>query len=87
MVNNDPPIHTKISRAVNTILVRNVSAYRIVDGLITEVTSEAEIQAIQNALDNAETVVNTHLRRALELFSDRKNPDYRNSIKWKFRAS
>lgn len=26
-------------------------------------------------------VVKTHLRRALELLSDRENPDYRNSIK------
>jgi len=67
----------------NRILKRELSAYRFIDGKIVEITSEEEIIEIEKAL--AETVflrgVNTHLKTALKLFSDRKNPDYRNSIK------
>lgn len=81
LVGSEPPIHPEVTRVVNTILERNVSAYRVVDGLISEVNSDIELDAIQGALDNSERPVQVHLRRALELVSDRKNPDYRNSIK------
>jgi len=67
----------------NNFLEVHLSAYRFVNNLITEITSEEEISAIEDALmDNSNyKPVQIHLRRALELFSDRKNPDYRNSIK------
>lgn len=67
----------------NTILKNHLSAYRFVDKQLTEISSEEEISAIEDALQDTSKYkpVQTHLRRALELFSDRKNPDYRNSIK------
>lgn len=67
----------------NNILEEHLSAYRFVDNKITEISSEEEIASIEDALkDNSKyKPVQTHLRRALELFSDKKNPDYRNSIK------
>lgn len=67
----------------NDILEEHLSAYRFVDNKITEISSEEEIAAIEEALQDSSKFksVQTHLRRALELFSDRKNPDYRNSIK------
>ncbi|WP_342328070.1 hypothetical protein [Pedobacter sp. FW305-3-2-15-E-R2A2] len=60
-----------------------LSAYRFVDGVLMEITSEQEIAAIEEAMDitTSVTVVHDHLRRALELLTDRKAPDYRNSIK------
>jgi hypothetical protein len=60
-----------------------MSAYRFVDGLLTEITSEQEIASIEQSLDNSSKFsgVHQHLRRALELMTDRKEPDYRNSIK------
>jgi hypothetical protein len=65
----------------NAALEKEVSAYRFVDGLISRITDETEIAEIDRALDNARDSVRTHLRRALELLSDREAPDYRNSIK------
>ncbi len=76
-------INKKFITYTNEILKEHLSAYRFVDQLITEITAEEEIIAIEDALqDNSNyKPVQTHLRRALELLSDRKNPDYRNSIK------
>lgn len=67
----------------NSVLESNLSAYRFVNMLITEISSEEEIASIEDALENSSkyTPVQIHLSRALELFADRKNPDFRNSIK------
>lgn len=65
----------------NGVLQEEVSAYRFVGGKITQLTSETEILEIEAALQLPLAPVNEHLNRALELFADRKAPDYRNSIK------
>lgn len=67
----------------NKVLENNLSAYRFVNILITEISSEEEIASIEEALENSSkyTPVQIHLSRALELFADRKKPDFRNSIK------
>ncbi|MGB3076526.1 MAG: hypothetical protein WBB36_14455, partial [Chitinophagales bacterium] len=67
----------------NYTLKRELSAYRIVNYTVTEITSAEEITSIEESLqiDDKYNPVKEHLRRALELYSDRKNPDYRNSIK------
>jgi len=67
--------------ACNDTLTREVSAYRFVGGVITPISNEAEISEIGEALDRGRSPVRTHLARALEMLSDRKSPDYRNSIK------
>ncbi len=68
---------------VNAVLEKHLSAYRFVNNKIVEITSDAEITAIETAIESPDTqeTVKIHLSRALELLSDRKNPDYRNSIK------
>ncbi|MFC5269615.1 AbiJ-NTD4 domain-containing protein [Adhaeribacter terreus] len=67
----------------NIILERELSAYRFVNKLLTQISSKVEIEAIEEALANTDYLkpVKTHLNRALELYSDKKSPDYRNSIK------
>ena len=67
----------------NSVLEKEGSAYRLVDDRIVEITSEEEISSIETALKNTEKFnsVHIHLSTALTLLSDRKNPDYRNSIK------
>ena len=62
---------------------KNLSAYRFIGNNIGEITNEAEISAIEAALADSSPFagINGHLRNALEKFIDRKNPDYRNSIK------
>jgi len=67
----------------NNFFKREFSAYRFVDGVIVEVNSKEEIIEIENALNQSDKFkpVKTHLSTALNLLSDRKNPDYRNSVK------
>lgn len=67
--------------ACNTLLEKELSAYRFVNGQITRITEAVEIESIEKALESTDQLVSKHLRRALELLSDRTSPDYRNSIK------
>lgn len=67
----------------NDSLKREMSAYRLVDGHIVQITSEEEIVEIEEALTNSSKwePVNIHLKTAITYFSNRENPDYRNSVK------
>jgi len=65
----------------NDELEKELSAYRFVGGKITPITSDEEISEIEDALQIPQQPVRKHLKRSLELLSDRENPDYRNSIK------
>ena len=67
----------------NLFLERENSAYRIVNGLVSPITSGEEIQSIEMAIEKSLPFsgVRTHLEKALSHLSDRGNPDYRNSIK------
>lgn len=67
--------------AINQILQAENAAYRLVGDKITEITDKNEIKAIEVALSHPEDAVREHLRTALTRLSDRKEPDYRNSIK------
>ena len=74
---------TDFIQSINHILERENSAYRLIGNEITPITSEQEIQSIEDALENTNPYsgVQQHLNQALKLMSDRQNPDYRNSIK------
>ena len=67
--------------ACNTVLKKELSAYRFIGGKITQMTSEEEISEIEQAVAVPLKPVKAHLEEALRLLSDRKSPDYRNSIK------
>ncbi|MGC1370798.1 MAG: hypothetical protein WA824_01555 [Candidatus Sulfotelmatobacter sp.] len=81
IANNYPPGSGQLFTICNEVLGREVSGYRFVNGLISPITSEVDIEGIDAALAGPSDPVRTHLRRALELLSDKANPDYRNSIK------
>ena len=55
--------------------------YRVVDGRIVPITSEAEKEEIERAIEASEDEEKTHLEQALVLYAKRPDPDYRNSIK------
>lgn len=76
-------IKVKFVSYLNSTLGSHLSAYRIIDGVVTEITSEEEIKSIETAtsISDKYKTVKTHLNRALELLSDKTNPDFRNSIK------
>lgn len=71
----------KFMRDCNKILERELSAYRFIGGKIAPITSKEEIAEIEKAVKVPISPVKEHLNTALALFSDKKNPDYRNSIK------
>lgn len=75
--------YTQLVKNISIILEQESSAYRLVNGLLLQITSEQEIQSIEEALENTDQYsgVQVHLNQALKLMSDRQNPDYRNSIK------
>lgn len=67
----------------NNILERELSGYRFIGEKIVPITAEEEITEIEEALRATESLrpVAIHLKASLDFFSNRKSPDYRNSIK------
>ena len=67
----------------NRVMERELSGFRFIDKNIVPISSEEEVESIENALENTSLLkgANAHLRASLDLLSDRKSPDYRNSIK------
>lgn len=79
-----PYIEYDVVEKFKIVLEAEMSAYRIVNDKFVQVTTETEIQSIEDSINNTEDGykgVNIHLKSALTLLSDRQNPDYRNSIK------
>lgn len=71
----------KMTKEFNRILEEEVAPYRILDGLVVPIINEAELASINETISTQYDSVNTHIKKALELFSDRQNPDYENSVK------
>lgn len=71
------------NKQINQALEKEVSGYRVIDAKVVQITSEEEINEIEEALIQSSKwqTVSTHLKTALEYLADRKTPDYRNSIK------
>lgn len=65
----------------NTLLEEEKSGYRVVNGEVTPITNENEIETIEKAIASPYFSVNEHISKALDLYSDLENPDYENSIK------
>jgi len=77
----DEGLNDSFMASCNSVLEKEMSAYRFVGGTIAPITSEEEILAINDAMTAEISPVRAHLNSALEKLTDRKNPDYRNSIK------
>ena len=80
-----PHIASNLIDKFNSILKRELSGYRFINEKLTPISDENQISEIQNALDKTKGTklngVNIHLQAALEKLADKKNPDFRNSIK------
>jgi len=72
-----------VFQKINEVLEQEKAPYRIVGGKIAPLISEEEIKEIKKALAVSDKFkpVRDHLDKALTLMSDRKKPDYLNSIK------
>ncbi len=74
-----------LRESVNAVLSQEMAGFRFGEGVLVEITDEREIAAIEDALAQSSldrfNPARFHLLTALELLSDRRAPDYRNSIK------
>lgn len=72
---------SSISNEYNKVLEEEKSGYRIIAGEIVPITDQVELDIIDETLSSAFAPVKAHLKKALELYADRNNPDYENSVK------
>jgi hypothetical protein len=71
-----------LAEQLNAILERELAGYRFAAGHLVDVTNQEELAMVENAArDSRFAGVSAHIERALQLYSDRATPDYRNSIK------
>ena len=68
-------------KSLNAEFERLHYGYRIADKKVTPITSEVEIQTIEDAIRTSKDNIKEHLSKAIALFADRESPDYVNSIK------
>jgi hypothetical protein len=82
-VANSRGMENSFTRACNAMLGREQSGYRFINKRLVPLTSEEEIAAVEAATTFSDQFkpVSDHLKSALGKLSDRKSPDYRNSIK------
>ena len=74
--------HPPLAKFLNKILERELSGYRFVSGRLADITNDQELKMLETALADSQFAgVDTHLQQALDLYTKRNNPDYRNSIK------
>ncbi len=73
--------HIPVKNYANELFEREYVGYRYIDGKIVPITDEQEIGAIEEAISSPFQKSADHLKKALNLFSSRDNPDYSNSIK------
>ena len=79
MYGKDKP---RLADFLNKILERELAGYKFIDELIVDITDAQESELLAEALsDTRFGPVTAHLERSLQLLADRKQPDYRNSIK------
>jgi hypothetical protein len=82
----ESPIDVKKFRvACNSVLEREMSAYRFVGEHLSPITDATQLSEVEEAMKAAEFPslggAAAHLDAALAKLADRKKPDYRNSIK------
>lgn len=75
----------KLRDKFNAVLSEELSGYRFIADVLSVVTSQTEVAAIEETIAKTESHgldgAREHLRSALDLLGKRPTPDYRNSIK------
>ncbi|WP_394222304.1 AbiJ-NTD4 domain-containing protein [Alteromonas gracilis] len=79
---NSPVSSDELVDNLNLVLERELSGFRIIDSMLVQVTDDAEIESLQEALSESPFKgAQSHMKSAVQHLSRRENPDYRNSIK------
>lgn len=66
---------------INKILEEEMSGYRFIDEYIAPIIDSHEIDEVEEVINSEYSGAKQHIIQALELLSDRENPDFINSIK------
>ena len=66
---------------MNELFQKEYVGYRFIDGEITPISDDIEIEEIKQSLDIEFQGCKSHIKKALGFLSDREKPDYKNSIK------
>lgn len=72
---------TKIYNFFNDLFECEYVGYRFIGDTISPISNELEVEGIRTALKNPFEAVREHVSKANYFLSNRKNPDYENSIK------
>lgn len=78
---DDEDMSEEFVEDVNSLLKQESAGYQVIAGLVTDIISTTEVEEVGKAQESPLEPMNHHFRKALELLYDRKNPDYRNSVK------
>lgn len=83
IVNNDYTVRgSEFKRVCNVIFERELSAYRFIDNYLIKNVEDIEVDTLEKTLKVDKYMgVKIHINESLKLISDKKSPDYRNSIK------
>lgn len=79
----------RVAVELNGLLEEEKSGYRIVREkggkqntyIVSPITDQTELDSVQKAIDTGLDSVDSAMKKALALYSNRKSPDYANSIK------
>jgi len=74
-------LQSNLKKCCNAFLEQENSAFRFVDDELVAITSQEEINQVEEALQAPIAGVRTHIKTALSHLSSRDKPDYRNSVK------
>lgn len=81
LVKKNSGVVNKFVDELNKDFERLNYGYRIINNLVTPITSKEEVNSIEEAIGSAKDNIKEHLNSALKHLADKENPDYRNSIK------
>lgn len=71
----------EVYKYYNIVFQKEYVGYRFVKGQIVQITDDIEISEIERVSDVQIDIVHEHINKAIGYLSDRKSPDYENSIK------
>jgi len=66
---------------INRCFEKENVGYRVIDGCVVEIVSETEVESLEEVTKESQDIVANHFNQALVLYSQRPDPDFRNSIK------
>ena len=66
---------------IQKILCEEKSGYRLINNQFVPITNDMELNSLVDSSNTELDSVNEHMKKAIALYSDRKKPDYENSIK------